>query len=269
MATSNRFTNSGHHHFLGRIEIRWAPIFWSIRSTPLHVLVVLADQVSMFLYVSDQLCLQHLDKQSTDSMGSTGWQCDANRVQNCCRSHLWRDSKNSIVDRRNTDCMLGSTSSLPDGTTTVLSRWHQTVMAWNPSDRFNAGLRLKAKWSMYHNHTWSASTTRTWPGYSRTDGPEYRCLPYFDPVKKVVVAAVRIPIGCRHAERMADLSTYGGQESSANGSAGVPTQCMQCVLQEVYTWPHGYRETNGAPEASESACTSRSTHGWQSLLLRR
>jgi DNA excision repair protein ERCC-6 len=35
--------------------------------------------------------------------------------------------------------------------------------------------------------------------------------------------------------------------------------------KKIYTRTHGYRETNWAPEASESACTSGSTHGWQQL----
>ena len=41
------------------------------------------------------------------------------------------------------------------------------------------------------------------------------------------MAAVRIPIGCRHAERMADLSTYGGHEKSGTHKcAGTPSDVI-------------------------------------------
>jgi len=75
-----------------------------------------------------------------------------------------------------------------------------------------------------------------------------------NPFTKVVVAPIRLPAWRRHAERIADLSTYGGQEPSADWSAGVSTQCMQCILQKVQS-------------TRSNACLSREQWGAQSLWI--
>jgi DNA excision repair protein ERCC-6 len=92
--------------------------------------------------------LQHL---TTINIHASGTVC-ANRVENCPITSVDRFKK---LARGSEEHRLDAQSNIivARWNAIVLSRWHQTVMAWSPSDRSNAGLRLKAQSSMYHSHT--------------------------------------------------------------------------------------------------------------------
>ncbi len=168
--------------------------------------------------------------------------------------------------------MLSWTSLLLDGTTTVSSR---LTMASNCHGVEPIG--SVKRWSKAAGTMIDVPQPHLINKYNKNMGGVHRMdqnigayrISMINPFTKVVVAPIRLPAWRRHAERIADLSTYGGQEPSADWSAGVSTQCMQCILQKVHARTHVYRENNGAPEASESASTRLSTHGWQPLQPRR